>query len=82
MMRLQRWENGSYFTAFSLHTPGMRVEIGKIYPRCRTPKSDRLLGTDNTYLIDDQPLFLSPAVMPLMVSKIARLSLSSAPPLR
>ncbi len=36
MMRLQRWENGSYFTAFSLHTPGMRVEIGKIYPRSPT----------------------------------------------
>ncbi len=41
MMQLQQWENGSYFTAFSLHTPGMRSflnvrEIGKIYPRSPT----------------------------------------------
>ncbi len=58
-MRLQRWENGSYFADFSLHIPDMRGflnvrEIVKICPRSpivsikpmfryRTPKSDRLL---------------------------------------
>jgi len=30
MIRLQRWEGGPYFTAFSLHIPDMRVEIVKI----------------------------------------------------
>ncbi len=60
MIRLQRWENGSYFTAFSLHIPDMRSfpdvrEIVKICPRSpivsikpvfryRTPRSDSLLG--------------------------------------
>ena len=55
MMRLQHWENGSYFAAFSLHIPDMRSflhvrEIAKICPstpivsikpmfRCRTPNS-------------------------------------------
>ncbi len=59
MIRLQRWENGSYFTAFSLHIPDMRSfpdvrEIVKICPRFpivsikpvfryRTPKYDKLL---------------------------------------
>jgi hypothetical protein len=59
-MRLQRWENGPYFTNFSLHIPDMRSffqmrEIDKICPRSptvliepvfrfRTPKSDRLLA--------------------------------------
>jgi len=33
MIRLQRWESGPYFTAFSLRIPDMRVEIGKICPR-------------------------------------------------
>ncbi len=38
VMRLQRRENGSYFTAFSLHIPDMRsflyvCEIVKICPR-------------------------------------------------
>ena len=58
MMRLQRWENGSYFIALSLHIPDMRSfpdmrEIVKICPRSlivsikpvfryRTPKPDRL----------------------------------------
>ncbi len=41
MMRLQRWENGSYFIAFSLNIPDMRSflnvrEIGKICPRSST----------------------------------------------
>jgi len=27
MMRLQQWENGSYFTDFSLHIPDMRSFI-------------------------------------------------------
>jgi len=31
MIRLQRWESGPYFAAFSLHIPDMRVEIVKIY---------------------------------------------------
>jgi hypothetical protein len=55
MIRLQRWESGPYFTAFSLHIPDMRVEIVKICPRSptvliepvfryRTPKSGRLPG--------------------------------------
>ncbi len=40
-MRLQRRENGSYFTAFSLHIPDMRSflnvrEIVKICPRSPT----------------------------------------------
>jgi len=59
MIRLQRWESGPYFTAFSLHIPDMRSftnmrEIVKICPRSRwvqiepvfryrTPESDRLL---------------------------------------
>ena len=30
MIRLQQWESGPYFTAFSLHIPDMRVEIVKI----------------------------------------------------
>jgi hypothetical protein len=30
MIRLQRWESGPYFAAFSLHIPDMRVEIVKI----------------------------------------------------
>ncbi len=62
MIRLQRWENGPYFAAFSLHIPDMRSfiyvrEIVKICPRSpivsikpvfrfRTPKSDRLLERD------------------------------------
>jgi len=29
MIRLQQWESGPYFTAFSLHIPDMRVEIVK-----------------------------------------------------
>jgi hypothetical protein len=33
MMRLQRQENGTDFTVFSLHIPDMRVEIVKICPR-------------------------------------------------
>ncbi len=38
MMRLQRWDSGPYFTAFSLHIPDMRSflhvrEIVKICPR-------------------------------------------------
>jgi hypothetical protein len=60
MIRLQRWESGLFFAAFSLHIPDMRRfvqmrEIVKICPRSRpvqiepvfryrTPKSDRLLG--------------------------------------
>ena len=60
MIRLQQWESGPYFTAFSLHIPDMRSfidmrEIVKICPRShwvliepvfrfRTPKSDRLLN--------------------------------------
>jgi hypothetical protein len=54
MIRLQRRENGPYFTAFSLRILDMRVEIVKICTRSptvliepvfryRTPKSDRLL---------------------------------------
>jgi len=48
MIRLQRWESGPYFAAFSLHIPDMRVEIVKIWTalppfRYRTTKSDRLL---------------------------------------
>ncbi len=49
MIRLQRWESGACFAAFSLHIPDMRVEIVKICPRSptvrdRTLKSDRLLA--------------------------------------
>ncbi len=44
MIRLQRWESGPYFTAFSLHIPDMRVKIVKICPRS---KSDRLLEPDH-----------------------------------
>ena len=60
MIRLQWWESGPYFTAFSLHIPGMRNffnvhEIVKFCPRSRwiqielvfhyrPPKSDRLLA--------------------------------------
>jgi hypothetical protein len=60
MIRLQRWESGPYFAAFSLRIPDMRSffnmrEIVKICThsptvliepvfRYRTPKSDRLLG--------------------------------------
>jgi hypothetical protein len=55
MMRLQRWENGPYFTDFFLHIPDMSVKIVKIYARSaivsinrmfryRTPESDRLLA--------------------------------------
>ncbi len=41
MIRLQRWESGPYFTAFSLHIPDMRNffnmrEIVKICPRSPT----------------------------------------------
>jgi len=41
MIRLQRRENGPYFTAFSLHIPDMRNfinmrEIAKICPRSPT----------------------------------------------
>ncbi len=41
MIRLQRWESDSYFTAFSLHIPDMRSffnvrEIAKICPRSPT----------------------------------------------
>ncbi len=36
MMRLQRWENGPYFAAFSLHIPDMRVKIAKICARSPT----------------------------------------------
>jgi hypothetical protein len=41
MIRLQRWETGPYFTAFSLHIPDMRSffqmrEIVKICPRSPT----------------------------------------------
>ena len=59
IIRLQRWESGPYFAAFSLRIPDMRSffnvrEIVKIGPRSRrvqlepvfryrTPKSDRLL---------------------------------------
>ncbi len=58
-MRPQRWENGPYFAAFSLHIPDMRSflhvrDIVKICPRspivsiktvfhCRTPESGTLL---------------------------------------
>jgi len=33
MIRLQRWESGRYFTAFSLHILVMCVKIGKICAR-------------------------------------------------
>jgi hypothetical protein len=36
MIRLQRWESGPYFTAFSLHIPDMRVKIVKICARSPT----------------------------------------------
>ena len=36
MIRLQRWESGPYFAAFSLHITDMRVEIVKICPRSPT----------------------------------------------
>jgi hypothetical protein len=41
MIRLQRWESGPYFAAFSLHIPDMRSfidmrEIVKICPRSST----------------------------------------------
>jgi len=36
MIRLQRSESGPYFTAFSLHTPDMRVKIAKICARSPT----------------------------------------------
>jgi hypothetical protein len=41
MIRLQRWESGPYFAAFSLHIPDMRSfikmrEIVKICPRSAT----------------------------------------------
>ena len=40
MMRLQRWENGSYFTAFSLRIPDMRsfLNVREIVKICfRSP---------------------------------------------
>jgi len=42
MIRLQRWESGPYFTAFSLHIPDMRVEIVKI---CARPPTVSLSNT-------------------------------------
>jgi len=33
MIRLQRWESGPNFAAFSLRIPDKRVEIVKICPR-------------------------------------------------
>ena len=60
MIRLQRWESGPYFAAFSLHIPDMhsfldmreivnictRSPVVSIKPvfRCRTRNSDRLLA--------------------------------------
>jgi hypothetical protein len=52
MIRLQRWESGPYFTAFSLHIPDMRnffyiPEIVKICPRSRRVKSNRCFAIEH-----------------------------------
>jgi hypothetical protein len=44
MIRLQRWESGPYFAAFSLHIPAMRVEIARICPR------SPIVSLSNTYV--------------------------------
>jgi hypothetical protein len=52
MIRLQRWESGPYFTAFSLHIPDMLSffnlhEIAKICPRSPTYLSNRCFAFEH-----------------------------------